>query len=234
MVGFSKEDCLKDLQLRILRMDLKPGALLDEASLVTQYGLSRTPMREILQRLAGAGYISIRENRGAKVASMDIATMRMFFQTAPMVYANVGRLAAENRTVAQLSDLQTAQDDFAKQTKTGDAGAAAMSNHRFHAIIGDMAQNPYLGASLGRLLIDHTRLSQTFYRPETPQDAALITQACAQHDALISALEARDSALVIALTLQHWDLSRDRLERYVRPDPLPIDVVSFKDHRNAI
>lgn len=222
------------MQLRILATELEPGSLLDEASLAAHYGISRTPLREVLQRLAGAGYISLQENRGAKVASMDVATMRTFFQTAPMVYANIARLAAENRTVRQLEALKDAQVAFVQDTRAGDAAAAALSNHRFHGVIGDMAHNPYLVASLSRLLIDHTRLSQTFYRPASSSEQALIAKATDQHDAMISAIEAGETALAIDLTLQHWDLSRDQLERFVRPDPLPVDVISLKDRRNAI
>jgi DNA-binding GntR family transcriptional regulator len=62
----------------------------------------------------------------------------------------------------------------------------------------------------------------------------LITKASDQHDAMISAIEAGEGALAIDLTLQHWDLSRDRMERFVRPDPLPVDVIPLKDHRHAI
>ena len=89
-------------------------------------------------------------------------------------------------------------------------------------------------ASLARLQIDHTRMSQTFYRPAAPAETMLVLKAIEQHDAMIAAIEAGEGALAIDLTLQHWDLSRDRMERYVRPDPLPIDVISLKDHRNAI
>jgi DNA-binding GntR family transcriptional regulator len=89
-------------------------------------------------------------------------------------------------------------------------------------------------ACLYRLLIDHTRLSQTFYRPASPSEAVLIRKASEQHDALIAAIEAREPALAVDLTLQHWDLSRDRMERYVRPDPLPVDIEPTKDRRNAI
>ncbi|MEM9576600.1 MAG: GntR family transcriptional regulator [Pseudomonadota bacterium] len=229
-----KEACFEDVRLRILRVELAPGAVLDEASLASHYGLSRTPLREVLQRLSGAGYITLKEHRGAKVASMDIVTMRTFFQTAPMVYANIGRLAAENRTDAQLDALQDTQLRFATQTQAGDAAAAALSNHRFHAVIGEMAQNPYLVASLNRLLIDHTRLSQTFYRPRNASDEALVRQACRQHEALISALQAQETERVVDLTLQHWDLSRDSMERFVRPDPLPVDLPSPKERYDAI
>jgi DNA-binding GntR family transcriptional regulator len=230
----SKEICYEDLKLRILRMDLEPGVVLEEASLAARYALSRTPLREVLQRLAGEGYVTLAEHRGAKVASMDIAVMRTFFQTAPMIYASISRLAAENRKPAQIDALQTAQDAFANSTQAGDAAAAALANYRFHDIIGDMARNVYLGASLNRLLIDHTRLSQTFYRPQSTEDTDLIRRASAQHDALIAAIDAQDPDYAADLTLQHWDLSRGRMERFVRPDPLPLDVTFTKDKTYAV
>lgn len=230
----SKEICYEDLKLRILRMDLEPGVVLEEASLAARYALSRTPLREVLQRLAGEGYVTLAEHRGAKVASMDIAVMRTFFQTAPMIYASISRLAAENRKPAQIDALQTAQDAFANSTQAGDAAAAALANYRFHDIIGDMARNVYLAASLNRLLIDHTRLSQTFYRPKSTEDTDLIRRASAQHDALIAAIDAQDPDYAADLTLQHWDLSRGRMERFVRPDPLPLDVTFTKDKTYAV
>ena len=234
MPKFSKEDCAADLKRCILSSELAPGVDLDEASLSEQYGMSRTPLREVLQRLQGEGYVEMAQNRGAKVASMAISVLRTFFQTAPMVYANISRLACENWTAAQLGRLKEAQVSFAKAAKASQAGDAALANHQFHALIGEMAHNPYLVASLARLQIDHTRMSQTFYRPAAPAETLLVLKAVEQHDALICAIEARESALAIDLTLQHWDLSRDRMERFVRPDPLPVDVISIKDRRNAV
>lgn len=234
MPRFSKEDCLEDLKRRILSTELAPGGDLDEAGLSDHYGMSRTPLREVLQRLQGEGFVEMAQNRGAKVASMDIGTLRTFFQTAPMVYANIARLACENRTAAHLQHLKDAQREFAKSAKASNADEAALANHRFHALIGEMAHNPYLVASLARLQIDHTRMSQTFYRPAAPAETLLVLKAIEQHDAMISAIEAREGALAIDLTLQHWDLSRDRMERFVRPDPLPVDVISLKDRRNAL
>jgi len=234
MSGSAKIKCLDDLRNRILSLDIAPGSNLDELRLSDHYGISRTPLREVLQRLAGEGFLTISDNRGAKVASMDFGVMRVFFQTAPLVYANIASLAAENRTTAQLDSLRDIQTQFTRATKSGKASEAALHNHAFHAQIGAMAHNPYLVVSLNRMLIDHTRLSQTFYRPASPAETMLVTKASDQHDAMISAFEAQEPALAIDLTLQHWDLSRDRIERFVRPDPLPLDVISMKDRRHAV
>ena len=234
MPSDKKTLCLEDLRMRILTLDIAPGSDLEEAALCKRYGLSRTPMREIFQRLAGEGYLRLEENRGAKVASMDLQIMRMFFQTAPMVYANVSRLAAENRRSEEVEPLIEIQEAFRRATQTGESGVAALQNHRFHLQIGEMAHNPYLLASLKRMLIDHTRLSQTFYRPASADEKLRVSRACEHHDAMIVAIERQEPAIAVDLTLEHWNLSRDRLERFVSPDPLPVDVIPMKDGSNAI
>lgn len=229
-----KTHCLEDLRMRILCQEIAPGSDLDEAALCDQYGLSRTPMREIFQRLGGEGYLKLEQNRGPKVASMDLSVMRMFFQTAPMIYANTARLAAENRRSDEIPALRAIQEEFREATQAGDARQASLLNHRFHHQMGVMAHNPYLLPSLNRMLIDHTRLSQTFYRPASDDEAARVTKAITHHDQMIDAIEARDGDGIVELTIDHWNLSRDRLERFVSPDPLPVDVLSMKDRKHAI
>jgi DNA-binding GntR family transcriptional regulator len=84
------------------------------------------------------------------------------------------------------------------------------------------------------MLIDHTRLSQTFYRPASPAESALVRKACDQHDEMIDAIENQHAELAVELTLQHWALSQDRMERFVRPDPLPVELASARETANAV
>jgi len=234
MTKQNKAQCYTALRARILTMQIAPGTSLSEAALTEEYGISRTPLRELLHRLSGEGFVTLEENRGAKVVSLDLATLRVFFQTAPLVYSSIARQAAENRSTQQLDALKDIQRRFAKATRANDAAEAGLLNHAFHGLIGEMAQNPYLLAGLQRMLVDHTRLGQTFFAPETEADATRVAQAISQHDAMIAAFEAREPSVAVDLTLQHWDLSRDQLEKYVRPDPLPLDVIAMKDRRHAV
>ncbi|MEO1191456.1 MAG: GntR family transcriptional regulator [Pseudomonadota bacterium] len=229
-----KQACLEALRQDILTLAIEPGSALDETALSAAYGLSRTPLREVLQRLAGEGYVTLSENRSAKVASMDLAVLRVFFQTAPLLYATVARLAAEQRTTRQLDELKEVQRGFASAVAAGRAADMALMNHRFHELIGEMAANAYLMPSLKRLLIDHTRLGQLFYRPTSDAEQQAVTKACQQHDAMIAAIEAREAGVAVDLTLQHWDLSRDRMERFVLSDPLPLDVIPFTEKKHAV
>ncbi|MEM8577245.1 MAG: GntR family transcriptional regulator [Pseudomonadota bacterium] len=208
------------LRQRILTLELAPGADLDEAGLGAEYGLSRTPMREVLRQLAHEGYAELRENRGVRVAELSTDSLRGFFLAAPMVYAAILRLAAQHRTDGQLRALEAAQDGFVRALVRGSATDRALANTHFHAVTGEMAGNPYLLASFQRLLIDHARISMTFYQPQDAAQASNIAAASAQHWHIIEAIAQRDAERAAALAHDHWQLSRHEIERFVLPGPL--------------
>jgi DNA-binding GntR family transcriptional regulator len=220
----NKERLYTDLKRRILTLELEPGAHLDETKLSMQYGISRTPLRDVFRQLAGEGYIQIRDNRGTIVSPMSHKTMRDFFMTAPLIYASVARLAAQNALPDQIAELRDVQGRFRKAVEDGSVGDMVFWNDRFHFVMGEMADNQYLMPSLQRLLIDHARIGQTFWQARNATMRSRIGAAADQHDRFIEVIEAGDEEAAVALTLDHWALSRDHMEMFVRPDPLPIDM----------
>ena len=80
-----KSALAETLKRQILTLELQPDHDLDEAQLSEEYGISRTPVRDVLRRLSGEGYVEIRENRGARVIPMNHATLRDFFLVAPLI-----------------------------------------------------------------------------------------------------------------------------------------------------
>ena len=222
----NKQAIHDDLKKRILTMALEPGAALDEARLSAHYEISRTPLREILRGLAAEGCVEIINNRGAYVSAMSHKVLRDFFVTAPMIYSAVGRLAAENAKAVQIAEIRSVQERFRAAIDGGRSEDMVYWNQRFHAIMGEMADNPYLKPSYDRLLIDHARISQTFYRPRDPNLAERMYSALEHHDQMIAAIEAGDSQAVVDLIVEHWELSRDLVEYFVKPDPLAFDMAA--------
>ena len=219
---------LSDLRREILTMAKEPGVDLDEVSLSEKYGLSRTPLRDAFRELAGEGYVSMHKNRGARVAEMGHRTLRDFFLAAPMIYSSITQLAAENATTAQLDELKDAQKAFKASLRSGDASDRTLANNHFHAITGEMADNLYLQPSLNRLLIDHARISVTFYQPRNSSMAENVSLASKQHDGIIEAIEKGDGAKAAQLAMDHWELSRGQIELFVMPTALeaPLGVAS--------
>ncbi|MXN66378.1 FCD domain-containing protein [Stappia sp. GBMRC 2046] len=231
-----KAICLEDLRKRILTQELEPGSYLDETRLAEAYRISRPPLREVLRQLAGDGFVVLYENRGAQVAPMTHKTLRNFFVAAPMIYAAVTRLAAEHAKPSQIMRLKDTQLLFRAAIRDGDTAERALMNERFHAIIGEMADNEYLAPSLRRLLIDHTRIGMTFYSPRNRALAEQRAVAADQHDRLIELIEAGDADTAAELAVAHWELSRAEIESFVTPAGLRIplgSVPGIQDKREA-
>ncbi len=228
-----KTRCLEDLRRRILTQDIEPGDYLDEAQLAERYDISRPPLREVLNQLAGEDYVILRKNRGAQVAPMTHKTLRNFFVAAPMIYAAVTRLAAERATSAQIMRLKDTQLLFRAAIRSGDAPERALMNERFHALIGEMADNEYLTPSLRRLLIDHTRIGMTFYSPRNQSLASQRAVAADQHDEFIALIEAGDADAAADLAIAHWELSRAEIESFVTPTGMQIPLGQVPGARSS-
>ena len=216
----NKTNCLDDLKRRILTEALEPGTYLDEMELADEYGISRPPLREVLRQLAGEGYVVLHENRGTQVAPMSHKSLRNFFIVAPMIYAAVGRLAAQNATVPQIGRLKDAQRHFRDAIRDGNGEQSALANERFHSIMGEMADNEFLVPSLRRLLIDHTRIGMTFYNSQNDDMSLQRTVAANQHDEFIALIETRNGDGCAELAVDHWELSRTFIESFVSPSSI--------------
>lgn len=215
-----KEALYQDLKRSILTMRRAPGSDIDEVRLAAEFGLSRTPLREVLRKMAGEGYLELRDNRGAQVSAMTHSTLRDFFLAAPMIYSATTRLAAQNATPEQIASLKEVQRGFRAAIDSGNVEDRVFYNDRFHALIGEIANNIYLTPSLRRLLIDHARIAGTFYRPRNAPMRKNLAIAADQHDRMIESIETGDEVRAAQLAIAHWELSRGMIEMFVTPKGL--------------
>jgi len=215
-----KEALYQDLKRSILTLKRLPGSDIDEVRLAAEYGLSRTPLREVLRKMAGEGYLELRDNRGAQVSAMTHKTLRDFFLAAPMIYSATMRLAAQNATPEQIATLKQVQRSFRAALASGNIEDRVFYNDRFHALIGEIANNIFLTPSLRRLLIDHARIAGTFYRPRNAPMHTNLATAADHHDEMIESIETGDEDRAAQLAIEHWELSRGMIEMFVTPKGL--------------
>lgn len=110
----------RELRRRIIHLDLAPGARLTEQALAKQYGVSRTPIRRVLDRLAHDGLVTINPNSGASVSSVDFQGLREVWALRLRIADLVGdfvRLPAPpeirdrlEACLARLDDVESARD----------------------------------------------------------------------------------------------------------------------------
>ncbi|OYU45469.1 MAG: GntR family transcriptional regulator, partial [Burkholderiales bacterium PBB4] len=112
---------------------LPPGSSLDEATLVEQHGVSRTPVREALIQLAAEGLIEIRPRRGAIVTSIGPTRLIEMFEVMAELEAMCGRLAARRMSDAQRKALMAAHQACEEARAKDDSDAYFYCNEQFHS-----------------------------------------------------------------------------------------------------
>src|ERR671910_781993 len=91
---------------RIVAGELPPGSRLRQEALADELGVSRTPLREALVRLASEGLVEFTPNRGATVAERDFTDMEQAWGARLVIEPGAARLAAERRDPDALEHLR--------------------------------------------------------------------------------------------------------------------------------
>ena len=202
----------------IIGLRLPPGADLDEAGLEARFGVSRTPVREALIRLASEGLIVLLPNRGARVTHIDIGDVPQLFEALELCQRATLRWTAQRRTSQDVAELREINGKFLAAAKSGDIELMGEVNKQFHMVTGRACGNKYFESLYSSLLAVSLRLARTAfgYAPmsgEAYEDYYM--EVVRQHDAMIDAVESSDPERADALARAHTDLFRERIERYL-------------------
>ena len=162
----------------------KPGDRLVESDLAERFGVSRTPIREALQRLETQSLLA-RDGRSLIVASLDHNQLAELYVVRAELEGLAASLAARHATEEEVRVLRDMVDD--DRQLLGDPQALARANRRFHKQIHLASHNRYLLLQLDLVHRTMARLATTSLAAEGRSEVAL-----AEHDAIVRAIEARD------------------------------------------
>ena len=203
----------------ILSHRLRPGDHLVADALAHELGVSRLPVRQALQRLAGAGLIEMRPHRGAIVAVPDDETVHAMAEVVSVrrrLEPWSARLAAERRTEAECAHLRSIVRAGKAAAEAGSPAEAATLHHDLISSMVAASHNRALVESL-RPLLDRTVL---LFGILASADAEPVGQGWEQHAAAVDAIERRDGAGAADAVRRHLDevaVATRRLARGPRP-----------------
>ena len=183
----------------IVSGELIPGSVLRQEHLSERFGVSRTPVREALRRLAALGLVSFEPNRGVRVRTVSHHDLREPFLVCPELEALVTAEAAKKITREALEELEDCERRFARLTREvrshepGGNRRALMgewmhANHAFHDVLYRVAELPYVEsvAKAARLMYS----GPTVWPPVDDELEALYERTQAEHRAFGQALAA--------------------------------------------
>lgn len=205
----------RTLRERILTLELRPGAVLDEAGLTQQLKVSRTPIREAIIQLIADGLV-VREGRSARVAPLDIANIPPLYDALLVSSRMIQRLAAEFRTEADLEDIRERMKVFEDAVPSLRGAVLSDANFEFHLAISASANNRYFSDFYERVLTDTLRFNRACFsgRFDGIDDTeAHLSKTAKQHRATVKAIEDMDIEKADRLAVEHHRLARRRLEK---------------------
>ncbi|MBN2628921.1 MAG: GntR family transcriptional regulator [Rhodobacteraceae bacterium] len=163
----------------------QPGDRLVESELAERLGVSRTPVREALQRLETQAMLT-RDGRSLIVASLDHNQLAELYAVRTELEGLASRLAARHATDEEIRVLRGMVEDD-RALLTGDPRAMSRANKRFHRQIHLASHNRFLVQQLDLVHRSMALMATTSLAAEGRGEGAL-----AEHEEIVGAIEARD------------------------------------------
>lgn len=215
------------LGLRALVLDgaFKPNARLPEIALAERLGISRTPLRQAMDRLVSEGLLERIETGGCRVASFTVDDIRDAIEIRGVIEGTAARLAAERGADPVL--VQRAEEilvgiDRALYGQGGiEFDVYVALNAAFHGIVAELSGSAVVRREAERVSRLPLASPSAFLQGQEfiPDFRASLSRAQVQHRAILSAIRAREGARAEALAREHARLARQNLEHVMRSGP---------------
>jgi len=140
----SKSSIYRTVKERILSLEYSPGQILNERALADEFGVSRTPLREVLSRLHQDKLVVIVPRAGTMVTPVEFQALRDVFQTRVEIEGLVGRLAAERVTNDQLQEMRKLQEECKHILADNDRRRLVGIDVRFREVLNGATNNQIL------------------------------------------------------------------------------------------
>lgn len=193
-----REDAYRQLRDAIVDGTLEPGEQLRDGELAAWLGISRTPIREALLKLADAGLVHTAPGRSTVVAAIDLKAIR----DAQSVVATMHRLAVEQAvatlTADDLAEMRKANARFAAALTSGNAPEALAADDAFHAVPVRAAGNAAVTAVLDQFTPVVRRLERLRFTSLQGRESVDL------HARLVDLCERGDTAAAAEVSFATW------------------------------
>ena len=186
------------LEQRIVEGELSNGKRLDETELSGFYGVSRTPVREALQRLAESGLAEHLPRRGTFVRSPSLSQLVEMFEVMAELECMTIRLAARRATSNDIDALEKDNETCRAAVAANDTKKYYEINARLHGRIYQMSGNSFLANEARRL---HDRLRP--FRRLQLRVRGRMEESMAEHDIILAALRDGDADRAMETMKKH-------------------------------
>jgi DNA-binding GntR family transcriptional regulator len=183
--------------LAIVEHRLPPGTKLGEERLAKVFGVSRTQIRQVLERLAHDSIVTVHANRGAFVSSPSVEEAREVFAARRLIEPDLIRQAARRATPADVKRLREHVTLESAARQANEKRSIIRLSGEFHQLIADVAGNRFLARTMRELETLTCLVIILYDAPNVP--------ACPyhEHSDLVDAIQARNADRAASLMVEH-------------------------------
>jgi DNA-binding GntR family transcriptional regulator len=188
------------LRAQIIDGELAPGTLLAEVEQSTRLGVSRTPVREALSRLAADGLVATHSGRGVVVTDVPLTRIAELFEVRSALEEQAARLAARRRDPAVFEGLQRELRQAHELLENGDPVRHEYYElvARLDSAIDDAVQNPLLVSTLAGVRTHVARIRRLSH-----DDPERLREAAREHLMIVDAIVDGSESLAAHATQLH-------------------------------
>ncbi|KAA0969569.1 GntR family transcriptional regulator [Aureimonas fodinaquatilis] len=191
----------------ILSCSLMPGMELREANLAKRFGVSKSPIRDALQKLEFEGLVEIEPRRGHRVRPISLKDAQDILELRAILDAGAVRLIVEVCTDEELKEL----DRFREMKSCCSKADFAAYNREFHTYLAKLSKNNRLAEECQRVMEFYDRICIVSLTALT--NGVTFGEPLADHCDIIDALQARNASKAARLARKHVEKSRGQVMR---------------------
>lgn len=185
-----------------------PGMRVREAEMASVIGISRTPIREALNRLINEGLVSNDPRRGLIITELDQSMVGELYEMRRVLESTAAGLAARHATDVEIAVLRTLMENDTKATTVQEVTA---NNKLFHQVLYKCGHNRYLLKTLQAL-----QNSMLLLGTSTLENKVRAEYAQQEHEQIVKALEARDPERAAQVASEHISNAyKERLNKFL-------------------
>lgn len=204
-----RESIAEALRASILKGQLKPGLKISEPSLASQFGISRTPVREAIRQLDSEGFLQVLPRRGARVAPLSEQDIREFYEIKAVLEGYAARLAAPLITDKEIDKMEHLNEGMEKADREGDHRRVFHLHNEFHEVFLRACGNEQLHHLIRTLVMKFQRFRILLAIAGKSEDSV------AQHRQIIAVFRERDGEKASRLVADNATLGKEVIIREI-------------------
>jgi len=203
------EKAYNQIKGKIITAKLPPGSVINEAQLMKEFSLGRTPIREAIKQLQMENLVMVTPRKGMFVADIAVTDLLQIFEVRVELESFATRLAAYRITEPEIAELQILAERY-QMTDLSDKDALIKLDGEFHSLLAKATHNKYLIKEIESYYNLSLRIWYIALRYAKPEEINVNA-----HIEILQAIQARDPEKAGQRMKQHIQDFHKTIKQYI-------------------